>query len=149
MIKKLLFTLTLSAAGCFGQTGLNLLNALVHCPATGNYFLISVSGTFQCIPLPSTVTITGTPPVINFGTTNNPLQMDTVSLSSVAANATTFAFTPSKPVANNSVMLYWYNTTNLAVSSSGAFFFVGSPINISLPVNWQPTDTINFVYLTN
>lgn len=156
MIKKLFLTLAIGAAGCFGQVtppvanNINLLQYLLRCPPTANYFIMSLApaGTITCVPIPPNISITGNPPIL---TITNPLampsmQLETISLASTAAGSTTITYTPTKtPITG--LVFWWYESSSLALKESGAIpWITNTPLTITLPNNWSTLDAILIAY---
>lgn len=128
-------------------TIITLLGALIHCTPGVQSVITSNGSGLTCSPLGPGLSINPAGQiVISVPTPSSPSwQVESISLASLNPTATSVSYTTSKPVAAG-VILYWYNSANVAISLSGAVAFTGNPLTIALPTGWTPTDTITVVY---
>ena len=128
-------------------TLISVLTLLAKCPTTAAAFVLWSNTGFYCVALPAGWTATGTPPVLTAPTTTyTPVwQVETVSLATLAAGSTSISYTTLKSPASG-VVNFWYNSTNLFNSTSGAIAFTGQPLTFTLPAGWAAMDTITVSY---
>lgn len=147
-MRKLLCWLALFPSLACAQSSLLLLNALVRCPSPGNYLLMSVNGTMACVALPAGATVSGNPPALSLPSpppTAPQIALETISLASLPSTSSMVSYTPAHtPIGG--VILYWYQSSTIALTNSGALNWAGAPLNITLPQNWQNTDSVVIVY---
>ncbi len=148
-MKRLLLLVVLFALAGVSQgapTILTLFALFGKCPAAapaipmwnGTQFICATLGPGLSLSSAGVLTVSAVPvtPV---------WQVETVGFSNLPAGSTTITYTTlHTPVAG--VLLYYYSSANLFTSSWGAVAFTGQPITIALPVGWQPTDGVTFVY---
>lgn len=140
-----LFLLTSLTARCQTPTLVNVLAHLVKCAAATPAFLMWTGTTFSCIALGPGFTLNAG--ILNVNPTATlPIWLpETVSLATLPTTATSISYTTTKPPINGAV-LYWYNSSNPFLSSSGAVPFTGQPLTFTLPTGWTATDTITVLY---
>jgi hypothetical protein len=149
MTKWLLAFIMLGGSLCAqgASTAVNILAGLARCPTITPAVLMWTGTGFTCATLgPGLVLQNGTLILSISQTAPTPTwQAETVTLLSVTPGATSTPYTPLKtPVTG--VVLWWYNSTNIFLTASGAMAYTGAPITFTLPTGWTSTDTIVISY---
>ena len=146
-MKKVTGMLLLAASVLIPSSGQGLISFLGQvktCGGAADQIYAFTGGKFQCIGLGTGLSIVAGKLTIT--SSNIQWTIDTISLSSIAATATTVTFTPSKTPLTGALFFY-YNTTNLMLSGiSGAIPFTGQSVTFTLPPGWVPTETITIAY---
>jgi hypothetical protein len=131
-----------------GATAPVNIGLIVKCPQS-TVGLLMWSGTgFICASLGSGLQLTsaGVLQVIAMPPPISPLwQVDTFLLGSLASSGTVISVSTSHSPINGAIM-YWYNSTNIVLASSGAMNFSGNPLTFNLPLGWSAADTITVLY---
>lgn len=145
---KLFLLLSLTTVGWCQSTGVNLLNTLVHCPAAGNYFLMSIGGKIACVPVPSSITVNSSPPAITIPSITPYVPIwtsEVVSFSSLVSTAISINYTTLKsPI--NGIIFVQYNSSNQFNTFFSSIQWAGNPVQIALPTNWLSTDSVVITY---
>jgi len=126
-----------------GQTTVTLNKPMSHCSATP--MLIEWTGTYEdCVSTLVNGTLNG---VILTFTSATPANWvtETVSLSTVAAGATTLAYT-TKMTPAGGLIVAWYQSANIGLNMSLPIAFTGNPITFALPSGWSPGDSYTVLY---
>jgi hypothetical protein len=114
-------------------------------PAPAVALMAFVAGQFQCVPLGPGLSIQGGAIVASQPAPYTPAwQVESISLATLAAGATTVSYTPLKPVAGGTV--FWWYQSDLAHTASGAIAYTGAPVTVTLPTGWAATDTVLIAY---
>lgn len=108
-------------------------------PSAGNI------GTFSCVTLGAGLSLAGNVLSVVPPAPSGTLQTETVSMSSYSGTGA-ISFTPKKTPLAGSAVFYWYNSSNILVSVSGAVTWAGAPLSVTPPAGWSAEDSITFVY---
>ncbi|HKT90101.1 MAG TPA: hypothetical protein VJQ59_16770 [Candidatus Sulfotelmatobacter sp.] len=108
-------------------------------PSTGN------AGTFNCVTLGTGLSLNGNVLNVTPPAPSGTIQAETISMSTYTGSGAV-SFAPKKTPLAGSAVLYWYNSTNILVASSGAVAWAGAPLSVTPPAGWSTEDSITFVY---
>jgi hypothetical protein len=102
-----------------------------------------------CVQLPVGATLTNGSLTLAPASSTAPVPLSTVETISLAslipATTSSITYTTLKTPLSG-VVFYWFNSSNLFLSSSGVIPFSGNPITFSLPTGWLVGDTITIAY---
>ena len=144
MRKLLLF---LGALPLMAQTPLgSLLPGILRCAGTAPQVIGWNGKQMQCLALGTGLSIVNGTLTIALPAQQPPAyQVETISLTSLAATATTVTYTTAMTPIGGAV-LWWYSSANISMLSSGATAWTGQPFTVALPAGWLPADTITVFY---
>lgn len=140
--------LALLGASAWGQT--IAIFPIVRCAATTPAIVMWIpstgnAGTFNCVTLGTGLSLAGNVLSVIPPAQSGTIQAETISMSTYTGSGAV-SFTPKKTPLAGSAVLYWYNSTNILVSASGAVMWAGAPLAVTPPSGWASGDSITFVY---
>jgi hypothetical protein len=147
MRKLLAFLFALPLLSAAQGTLVQLPLSPLKCPGTAPAFIMWSGTAATCIPLPAGWTLSGTTLTPSAPVATPPsYAVETVSLTALAATATSVTYTTQKtPIGG--FLLWYYNSASGLNNSANVSVFAGNPATFSpLPTGWTNADTITVFY---